>query len=165
MDPKSVSNTLRSIATKIENSKSPSVSLVSKDLKRVIAALRVAGIPMHPATKEIEQALYDRSGAETDPNMQGSSIWWLVFNEIDMADWTPITDYAAVEKKAAELLNQWSKGWSVNFTSEEVQERIASDLEQLKENWESYQKHYMPEHIKLLEEKGLMGASKNPSSV
>ena len=164
MGPDRLATILRQIANKIDSSKNPSQKLVVDDLKRVIASLRVSNFSSHPATKDIEEALYGHSGGETDPNLQGSSIWWLVFNKIGMEDWTPISDYDKIEAKAKELLSEWSKGWSSKFSPEEKQQRIDSSLEQLKENWNAYQKSYMPEHIKILEEKGLMGSSVSPAN-
>ena len=163
MGPKRLAAILRDIASRIDRSENPSVSLVTEDLRRLMAALRVSTIPMHPATKDVEQALYGHSGG--DPQAGGSSIWWLVFNEIGMEDWTPVTDYAAVEAKAKELLAEWSKGWSEKFTPEEKQQRIERSLKSLKGNWDEYQKSYMPEHMKILEEKGLAGPSPNPGSI
>ena len=148
MKPSQLSATLRHIAAKIDNSKRPDRTLVARELKRVVAA--VSG--EYGNTKEVEEALYGKSGAETDPDMQGSSIWWLVFGEIDLQDWTPLTNYSAVEKKALELLNDWSNGWNIK----NKQERINREMSQLKNNWTEYQKNYMPEHIEILKEKNLM---------
>ena len=103
MGPDRLATILRQIANKIDSSKNPSQKLVVDDLKRVIASLRVSNFSSHPATKDIEEALYGHSGGETDPNLQGSSIWWLVFNKIGMEDWTPISDYDKIEAKAKEL--------------------------------------------------------------
>src|SRR5512135_18057 len=122
---------------------------------------RVGAVPQasgssYGNTPEIEEAIYGHSGGEQDPNMQGSSIWWLVFNKIGVEDWTPVTKYDAIENAAKELLAEWSKGWHESFTPEEKQERINDSLRDLKENWNSYQKNYMPEHVTILKEKGLM---------
>lgn len=154
---------LRQIADRIDRSVNPSHSLVLRDIRSVVASLRTAdgvvsqtAAPAAPDQKAIEEALYGHSGGETDPNMMGSSIWWLVFNEMGIEDWTPISDYPTIEAKAKELLDEWSKGWHESFTPEEKQQRIDTSIAQLKENWQDYQKHYMPEHVKLLKEKGLM---------
>ena len=163
MTPNKLASTLRQMATKIDQSERPDRMLLAQDLKRVLSSLRVAQEECLAETSApkadvpaIEMALYNKSGPETDPDMQGSSIWWLVFNSIGMQDWTPVTDYAHVESEAKRLLAEWSKGWAKTFTPEQKQEMINSSLEQLKENWDDYQKSYMPEHLKILKEKGLM---------
>jgi len=117
-------------------------------------------------TPEIEEAIYGHSGGEQDPNLQGSSIWWLVFNEIGVEDWTPVTNFDAIEGVAKDLIAEWSKGWGSGATpprdhsDPKVQAEVAKDtqrlLKELKENWTDYQQHYMPEHVKILKEKGLM---------
>jgi len=150
MEPTRVAAVLRQMADQIDRSKNPDKNLVAKDLRRILAALRVAA-----DVKDIEQALYNHSGAYPEEN-QGSSIWWLVFDEMDMTDWTPVTNYAQVEAKAKELLQEWSKGWHADFTPEEKQSRIDDSIQSLKKNWATYRKSYMPEHIKILQEKGLM---------
>jgi hypothetical protein len=164
MGPKRLAAILRDMANKIDNSAQPSRSLIARDLTRLMASLRMAA--SYGNTPEIEQALYGHSGGETDPDKQGSSIWWLVFNEIGVEDWTPVTDFNAIEQKAKALIAEWSKAWGSGATppwdhsDPKVQAEVAKDtqrlLGELKENWTDYQQNYMPEHVKILKEKGLM---------
>jgi len=148
MKPKQLSNKLRDIAKKIDNSIQPSRHLVAMDITRLIANLRIAAGDQH----SIEQALYGHT-AETDPHRGvGSSIWWSVFDAMDMADWIPTTDYSKVEERAQELIEKWQPWKGMPGREKHVQKLIVN----LRQNWQTYQKRYMPEHIKILKEKGLM---------
>ncbi len=105
-----------------------------------------------PDQHAVEHALYGHT-ADTDPHRgEGSSIWWQVFDDMGMADWIPTTDYNAVEKRAWELLVKWQPWKGLP----EQKKYFQKSIDGLKRNWQTYQKSYMPEHIKLLKEQGLM---------
>ncbi len=124
---------------------------VGEQVAEVAEEQQVAA-PQAPDQHTIEQTLYGHT-ADTDPHRgEGSSIWWQVFDDMGMADWIPTTDYAAVEKRAWELLNKWQP-WK---DMPEQKQYFQKSINGLKKNWEAYQKHYMPDHIKILKEKGLM---------
>lgn len=154
MKPSQVASVLRQVASRIRASKSPSSKLVAADLKKVIVALgeAPAATAASPDVKAVEKLLYPDITLPIPEDEQGSSIWWSVFDELGMVDWTPFTDYSKVEAKAKELLEQWSAGWHPDIDKAEM---IENGLQSLKDNWEDYQKHYMPEHLEKLKAAGL----------
>jgi hypothetical protein len=145
MKPRHASALLRQIADGIDGAERPSKAVIAGELRRVLAGIA------SPDQKAVEEALYGHSGG--NPAEQGSSIWWLVFDEIGMEDWTPLTDFPAVEAEAVRLIAEWSKGW--NDSPEGKAKTSARLLASLKGNWEAYRSEYMPEHVRILGEKGL----------
>ncbi|OPZ38860.1 MAG: hypothetical protein BWY99_01533 [Synergistetes bacterium ADurb.BinA166] len=140
--PSRVASMLRQIADRLDQSRTPSKSLVAADLRRVIASVDPA---------PVEEALYGQSGPLSEDE-DGSSIWWSAFRELGMHDWTPLSDPAAVEAKAKELLDN-SQAWAGDPKRDQY---IAKQVKSVRDNWNTYQQHYMPEHVEILKSKGLM---------
>lgn len=166
MTPTQIADRLRQVATRLKAAKSPDRALVAAELRRILAAVEgdeAAGGQgpeggSKASLKEVEDVIYPgrrEEFASLGEDEQGSSIWWQVFPELGMLDWTPMTDYSKVEQTARGLLEKWSQGWNKDFTPEQKQSMIEKDLKRLKRNWEEYQQHYMPEHIEKLKSAGI----------
>lgn len=92
----------------------------------------------HASQSAVEQAIYPKLIASLNEYGPGSSVWWDVFEQLGMVDWTPITDFDEVVSKAREL------GMDDGV------------IRQLRDNWRTYRTFYMPEHLDILREKGLL---------
>lgn len=137
MKPSSVASILRKIATKI--SRSASKEAVTRDLRRVAA--------MIGDQKKAEEVLYGHSYTGPLPDDErGSSIWWDAFDAANIVDWTPFTDYAAVEAALKEAAQSWPEPGNLTPVL----------LQSLKKNWEKYQTSYMPEHVEILKANGII---------
>jgi len=100
-----------------------------------------------PDINAINQALYYR----TDPfseNERGSQLFWTAFAELNMVDWTPITDPAEVFKKTREIAER--------FKAEGLQLDPAKLEQDARENWQIYRKHIMHRDVKKLNKLGLL---------
>lgn len=154
MKPNELSKKLRIIASRLDNSKNPNKDLVIAELNKLVASMTKTS---SAGSDEIVNFLYPgHEDFESEPlssfdgTESGSSIWWAAFIDAGNVDWTPVTDYASVEAKVKQLLENASKTWSNGkYTIDQL-------LQSMKDNYDTYVKYYQKDDIAKLKEAGLL---------
>lgn len=172
MKPSQVSNLLRRVASTIENSKRPDRNLVAEDLKRLVAILLNQPKPQykkHPLEPKVWEFLWGRTrpwvygkfppgvnpGDYKDitdyqerhgEDAAGSFLFWAAFEDLDVVDWSPITDPEPIIQRTKEM-SEKSKAQGFG---------TGGDEEMARENWETYRDNYMEGDIKKLVDSGIV---------
>lgn len=131
MKPSELSAHLRRIAAKIDNSTKPDKSLVTKELRRVLASLRVAS-----PQADWEMKFYGETGP-LPKEEQGSQMFWHAFTELGWNDWTPVSDPKVVEAKIREMYAVPGK-----FLGD-----VEYAVKDMHVNYNSYKKHYESKYM------------------
>jgi hypothetical protein len=174
MRPSQVASQLRKIAATIDASKLPRPDLVAQDLRQIIAILMGAPAgPRDELEKKIWDFLYGRQKPwsyskwpegvdpeEWDNDLTnyldqyteeaaGSMLFWWAFEELDIVDWSPVTDPEEVIKKTREM--------SEKLRAQGQAGDPQQDEDDARRNWETYRDEYMEEDVKKLIDAGIIG--------